>query len=213
MKHRVSIILLTGAWLLAAGVHAGDAPPDAAPASTASRWAWLGADGGTYWYVPAESLLAFQWNTDDPAAASAVSDQTVWHIERFENGYFFGPVVARLDDGPAMCQYMIGSVTPAGNVHIAFNSQPARGRPTITSGSGAMTETAEGWGFVMQMATGSDRRQVAHWATMQQCRAGQACWKRLPGTGASIPDTLAQCGGESGNEGRGTGQREIHRSD
>ena len=92
-----------------------------------------------------------------------------------------------------MCQYMIGSITPAGRVYIAFNSQPAHGQPAITSGTGDMSETPDGWAFVMQMATGSDRRQVAHWAYMAQCREGQTCWNTLPGTGTSVEAMLAQC--------------------
>ncbi|GAA4802527.1 hypothetical protein [Lysobacter hankyongensis] len=183
--------LLICALSLSTVAQAADAPT--AASSTASRWAWVGAEGGTYWYVPTAYLPAYRWNTDDPAAATEVSDQTVWHIERFENGYFFGPAVAQLDDGSAMCQYMIGSITPAGRVYIAFNSQPARGRPSITSGTGEMSETPDGWAFAMQMATGSDTRQVAHWAYMTQCREGQACWNALPGTGTSIEAMLAQC--------------------
>ena len=195
MAHVLSLTALIGALLSSTGAYAAETTPASSEIATdtASRWTWLGADGGTYWYVPTAFLPAYRWNTDDPATATEVSDQTVWHIERFKNGYFFGPAVAQLDGGSAMCQYMIGSITPAGRVYIAFNSQPARGRPSITTGTGDMTRTPDGWAFVMQMATGSDTRQVAHWAAMTQCREGQPCWNALPGTGASIPDMLAQC--------------------
>jgi hypothetical protein len=195
MARVLSLPALIGALLFSAGAYAAEATPASSeiPPETASRWAWLGADGGTYWYVPTAFLPAYRWNTDDPAAAASVSDQTVWHIERFENGYFFGPAVAQLDGGSTMCQYMIGSVTPAGRVYIAFNSQPARGTPRITIGTGDMTDTPDGWAFAMQMATGSDTQQVAHWAYMTQCSEHQPCWNSLPGTGSSIPDMLAQC--------------------
>lgn len=189
--------MLTHALLVAAlsfAPLATAAANDGVPATpTSARWTWLAADGGTYWYVPSAYLPAYRWETSNPSAASEVEDQTVWHIDRYENGYFFGPAVAQLDDGQAACQYMVGSITPAGRVYIAFTSQPTVGSPSVTTGIGDMTETADGWAFAMQMATGSDRRQVAHWASMQQCREGDACWNSLPGTGSSITSMLALC--------------------
>jgi hypothetical protein len=188
--HIISIALL----LFGSAAVATEAPADLTPSPPSSaRWAWLAENGGTYWYVPTANLQAFQWNTDDPAAASAVEDQTVWFIQRYENGYFFGPAVAQLSGRSAMCQYMIGSVTPDGRVYIAFNSQPERGTPSITTGIGEMVQASDGWAFRMQMASGSERRQVAHWADMLQCRQGEPCWNDLPGTGGSIENMLAQC--------------------
>lgn len=117
MTRLLSRSLLICALLLSNAAQAADAPMSAS--STASRWAWVGAEGGTYWYVPTAYLPAYRWNTGDPAAATQVSDQTVWHIERFENGYFFGPAVAQLDGGSAMCQYM-------NRLQFAARARPAR---------------------------------------------------------------------------------------
>lgn len=162
--------------------------------SPSQRWAWLAADGGTYWYVPQAGLPAYRWRTSDPAGATQVSDQTVWHIERVENGYVFGPVVAQLDDQAPQCQYLVGSITPDGQVYLTFNTTGGSGSPTLTTGIGKVVESSEGPVFQMQMATGSSRLQVTHWAKMTQCRAGQPCWNALPGLDdTSISEFLANC--------------------
>lgn len=165
-------------------------------ASDASRWSWLGADGGTYWYVPTAYLLAIQWDTAAPSAYTSVSDQTVWHIERYDNGYFFGPAVVKFEGVPRLCQYLIGSVTPSGQVHISFNSLSAlpAATPSITTGTGTMVQQGGEWMFSMQMASGSSSTQVAHWAFMRQCTPDQPCWSALPGVDESIPALLARCG-------------------
>lgn len=84
--------------------------------TNATRWSWLGEGGGTYWYVPPENLPAIQWNTADPESYTSISDQTVWHIQSYQGGYFFGPLVVKLETAPRLCQFLIGSVTPDGRV-------------------------------------------------------------------------------------------------
>ena len=160
-----------------------------------SRWSWLGENGGTYWYVPLENLQAIQWNTDAPSAYTPIEDQTVWHIERYSNGYIFGPVVVKFAGYPRLCQYLIGSITPSGRVFISFNAVEAIpiGSPSITTGTGEMVRQRGKWTFNMQMASGSSSTQVAHWAFMQQCTPDQPCWQDLPGSEGSIPELLAQC--------------------
>lgn len=190
-----AIPLLALALALSAGGCGSPAAGGGSPADD-SRWSWLAANGGTYWYVPADNLLAYQWNTATPQEQTALDDQTVWHIERYDNGYFFGPVAAKFSGFPlATCQYAAGSVTPDGRVYISFtgtSTLPA-GQPSITTGIGRMTKVG-GWVFEMQMASGSSSSQVTHWAFMRQCSSGQSCWTSLPGIGESIPDLLASCG-------------------
>ncbi|HSF08458.1 MAG TPA: hypothetical protein VLA60_03530 [Nitrospirales bacterium] len=179
-----------------------------------SQWAWLGENGGTYGYVPSEYLKAYTWDTDDPSNPNTtvpIDDQTVWHIEKFDDGFFFGPVVVKFEGQPALCQYMIGSVTPGppstpgqpgGRVEISFNGipeLPGPKSPTITTGTGEMVKQRGSWTFLMQMASGTQSTQVAHWAFMQQCIAGsdQPCWvDDFPGKGVdqTIQELLAGCG-------------------
>lgn len=189
IRHRIRSLALLALVATIAGAQA----TTASSPQTSERWAWLGTDGGTYWYVPTAWLPAYRWQTSNPAAASEIDDQTVWHIERFDDGYVFGPVAAQLGDGAPQCQYLIGSITPDGQVHLTFTSS-GTATPTLTTGTGSMIDTGRGWAFQMQMASGSDQLQVAHWARMMQCRRGESCWNDLPGLDTtSIPEFIGPC--------------------
>ena len=181
--------------IAATALHGGSSASGGGLGHDTSRWAWLGENGGTYWYVPPENLQAIQWDTAAPSAYTVIDDQTAWHIERFANGYFFGPVVVKFARYPPLCQYMIGSVTPGGRVYISFNAVQTipLGSPSITTGTGEMVKQRGAWTFNMQMASGSSSTQVAHWAFMRQCTPDQQCWNDLPGTERSLPELLAQC--------------------
>lgn len=164
-------------------------------ARDASRWSWLAEDGGTYWYVPDDNLLAFQWGADTPQSPTAIDDQTVWHIERYENGYFFGPVAAQFTGYPRTCQYATGSVTPDGRVYMSFTSvqQIPLGTPSVTTGIGKMVRADGEWTFNMQMASGSSDTYVTHWAFMLQCTPDDPCWTDLPGTDLSLSALIGSC--------------------
>jgi hypothetical protein len=194
-QSRYLVAMVSSLVIAATALDCGSSASGGALEHDTSRWAWLGANGGTYWYVPPENLQAIQWDTEAPSAYASVDDQTVWHIERFDNGYFFGPVVVQFAGYPRLCQYMIGSITPGGRVYISFNAVQALplGSPSITTGTGEMVRQSGAWTFNMQMASGSSSTQVAHWAFMRQCTPDQPCWNDLPGTEGSIPELLAQC--------------------
>lgn len=165
------------------------------PGLDPSRWSWLGEGEGTYWYVPTDNLPAIEWDSSDPQNYSPVLDQTVWHIERYENGYFFGPLVVQLGVRSPLCQYMIGSVTPNGRVYIAFNplNTIPIGSPSLTTGVGQMVLKEEEWTFNMQMASGNASSQVGHWAFMLECNPGEECWANLPGVQKSLPEFISNC--------------------
>jgi hypothetical protein len=169
------------------------------PKLDAKRWIWLGEGEGTYWYVPAIYLPAVEWDSTDPRNYSPVLDQTVWHIERYENGYFFGPIVVQIGLRPPLCQYMIGSVTPDGRVYIAFNPLTTFpiGNPSLTIGLGHMILKNGDWTFNMQMSSGVASNQVAHWAFMLECKPGEECWEDLPGVQKSLPEFFSNCEDES----------------
>jgi len=194
-QSRYLVAMVSSLVIAATALHCGSFASGSALEHDTSRWAWLGENGGTYWYVPPENLQAIQWDTAAPSAYTAVDDQTVWHIERFDNGYFFGPVVVKFAGYPRLCQYMIGSITPGGRVYISFNAVQTipLGSPSITTGTGDMVKQRGAWTFNMQMASGSSSTQVAHWAFMRQCTPDQPCWNDLPGTERSLPALLAQC--------------------
>lgn len=165
------------------------------PGLTPARWSWLGEGEGTYWYVPPINLPAVQWNSTDPTNYFPVSDQTVWHVESYADGYFFGTVVAQFGTGSPTCQYLIGSVTPDGGVYIAFNplTSPPIGSPSLTTGTGKMAFKEGEWTFLMQMASGASTTQIAHWAYMLECTPDEECWENLPGVDVSIEEFLSNC--------------------
>ena len=159
-------------------------------------WSWLGENGGTYWYVPEKYLPAIQWATDDPGGYTVISDQTVWHIEHFEDGYIFGPIAVKFETTPVvLCQFLIGSITPVGSVYIAFNglAAPPLGSPALTIGLGRMVRVKGEWMFNMQMASGSADTQVEHSAFMRQCTPADDCWDDLPDVNLGVLAFLSQC--------------------
>jgi len=191
IRSAVIILVLLGVGILETGCSLGGKGVDLG----SDRWSWLGQNGGTYWYVPTETLPAIRWDPEIPQDNVTIDDQTVWHIQRYENGYFFGPAVVKFEGFPALCQYLIGSVTPKGEVNIAFNAVQTIpiGDPTITTGLGRMVVQDLQWAFVMQMNSGARSVQVAHWSYMLQCTPDQACWTDLPGVKQSLPELLAKC--------------------
>lgn len=156
------------------------------------RWQWL---AGSYWYVPSQYLPAVRWDTSNPSAYSGLSDQTVWYIQSYDEGYFAGSVAVQFGGYSRTCQYLIGSVTPEGDVLISFTPLQAipATDPTVTSGTGRMVRKQGRWAFSMQMSSGSGSTQVTHWAYMMRCKPSQPCWTNLPATSQSLGDFIAGC--------------------
>jgi hypothetical protein len=151
------------------------------------------------WYVPAETLPAVEMQLRN-GRVRAVVDQTVWEITDYRYGYFWGRTVASFKyastgqpvAAPA-CSRMIGSVTPSGRVHITFVGDGQTTALTAVRGTGTLSgNSQEGWRFEMQMSTGSTS-VIAHWSYMDQCKPGDACESKLPGTELSLSQFLAQC--------------------
>jgi hypothetical protein len=171
-----------------------------AVAAPVDRWQWL---ENTYWYVPAEYLLAL---ASSPTLGSPipVSDQTVYHIVGYASGYFWGPtaVTYMARNGStasgSSCLQLVGSVTPEGQVHLTFTLQPqgnggAAGNPP-TVGLGTMTRQKGAWTMENQMSTAAvENVLLTHWAYMYQCKPDAPCFADLPGSGSSVPEFLAPC--------------------
>jgi len=160
-----------------------------APRVTARRWAWL---ENTYWYVPARNLRAVVFDPSSNALAP-VSDQTVYHITGYREGYFWGKCVTQLGSGSASGSSLVGSVTPQGKILLSFTSNDSSSSPSVTLGYGVMQRKAGGWTMENQMFTSPDSSvQIGHWAYMVQTRPGLRSWRSLPGSGLSVPDFLNQ---------------------
>ncbi len=191
-RFALAIIVVAAGLSLALAAASGRAEA----ANKFTDWSLLGEDGGTYWYVPEIYLPAIEWMTVDPESYTSISDQTVWHINKFEDGYIFGPLAVKLETTQmVLCQFLIGSITPGGRVYITFNSlfDPPPGSPALTVGLGEMVKVRKAWTFNMQMSSGPAEVQIAHSAFMKQCTPDDDCWFDLPGVNAGVPEILSQC--------------------
>ncbi|WP_145998754.1 hypothetical protein [Methyloterricola oryzae] len=158
-------------------------------AATTKQWAWL---AGTFWYVPAKNLSAYTYSPITNTLRF-LSDQTVFHITGYSEGYFYGSVVAQIDSNTPSCQSVIGSVTPDGKVYLTFNILPYSAENSPTIGLGTMVQKLKRWTMINQMSTGPNALQVGHWAYMVQTNPRQPSWNSLPGIGVSVPQFLSQC--------------------
>jgi hypothetical protein len=153
--------------------------------TTVRRWSWL---ANTYWYVPAPNLPAVLYNSTT-GSQTIVSDQTVFHIEDYVDGYFWGDTVTQLGSSPAVSSALLGSVTPQGKVLLTFTQTSSSSSPSITNGFGTMERKLGKWMMENQMFT-SETVQIGHWAYMVQTRPGLPSWISLPSSGESVPEFL-----------------------
>lgn len=160
-----------------------------AAAETVLDWRWL---KGTTWYVPASGLPAYIYLPDENQLVP-VSDQTVYMITGYRNGYFWGRTAAMLGSTEISCSSLVGSVTPEGSVYLTFTTFPHTEGSESTVGIGNMTRKNGKWTMLNQMSTGSASAQVGHWAYMRQTRPGTDSWLSLPGVAMSVPDFMAPC--------------------
>ena len=160
-----------------------------AVADTVLDWRWL---EGTTWYVPTSGLPAYLYLAEENQLVP-VSDQTVYMITGYRNGFFWGKTAGKLGNSEVSCSSLVGSVTPEGSVYLTFTPFPYAEGSEATVGIGNMTRKAGKWSMLNQMSTGSGSAQVGHWAYMLQTYPGASSWSSLPGVAMSVPDFMAPC--------------------
>jgi hypothetical protein len=168
--------------------------------STTDYWSWL---PGTYWFVPASNLPAMLTSSALPKPVT-VLDQTVFHIQEYQGGYFWGAAVVQISvpipgtssTPSAMCMSFTGSVTPEGAVLISFTPATSTSRTpgtgNKTQGTGAMRFVSGQWTMEMQMSTGN-QGELSHWAYMNQCKSGDPCNQTLPGLQVGMEQLFVAC--------------------
>lgn len=176
------------ALLLAAGGAAAAEQP------TPARWAWI---EDTIWYVPPENLPAIITSAESRAVTRLI-DQTVYSIDGYSGGYFWGVVRSQVmpegttlpaePDDPPNCQRLVGSVTPQGTLNLSFT--PFDDGDDRTTGLGTMRRFEGAWTMQNQMTTGTSQ-QVTHWAYMKYCAKGERC--PLPAIKSTARAFLAPC--------------------
>jgi hypothetical protein len=170
-------------------ISASGQPGGASVSPTARRWSWL---ANTYWYVPTTNLSAVLYNSTD-GSSTGVSDQTVYHITSYRDGYFTGPSVTQLGSSSKSFSSMLGSVTPEGQVLLTFTTTSSNSSPSITEGFGKLTRKFGQWTMENQMFTApSEKLQIGHWAYMLQTRPGMPSWHSLPSPEVSVPAFMSE---------------------
>jgi hypothetical protein len=163
-------------------------PLGIAVSPTVNRWSWL---ANTYWYVPAMNLPALLYNSST-GTLTPVSDQTVFQITGYREGYFWGKAVTQLGSSSASTSTMIGSVTPEGQVLLTFTQTSTNSSPSVTEGFGKMQRKFGQWTMENQMFTSpNETLQIGHWAYMLQTRPRMPSWNSLPSAGVSVPVFLS----------------------
>jgi hypothetical protein len=167
-------------------------PIHTAVAPTAKRWSWLAS---TYWYVPTSNLPAVLYNSSTGTLVP-VSDQTVFQISGYRDGYFWGKTVTQFDSSRASCSSLDGSITPEGHVLLTFTPTSTSTSPSLTYGYGTMRRKFGQWTMDNQMFTSPNQTlQIGHWAYMVQTHPGLPSWHSLPSVGLSVPAFLSQYDG------------------
>ncbi len=184
-----SITVALGAALLA--LTAVAQPASAAPGDGRySRWAWF---EDTYWIVP-EAGLPSVMHTEQPNEFFVTRGQTVFHIKDYFNGYWTGAVVVKLTREKVLnCQWVLGQVTPRGDVYMTMYD-PETGK-VVNNPVGRMEKQRGKWTMVNQMTAPGDggTSTLSHWAYMVQSAKGQATYDSLPFVDESIPEFMSSC--------------------
>lgn len=144
------------------------------------------------WIVPSQTLLAYEYANE---VLTPVSDQTVWVISTYNQGYFCGQSYTGINNNSTLSQkYLIGTVTPDGKVNITFYSGTSTSTDLI-SGEGTLTAKSSGQcSFTMQMNSGQNGvNGLVHWSYMIPVKPGDPLYNDLPGTNhMSVPEFLSQ---------------------
>lgn len=142
------------------------------------------------WIVPPQTLLAYLY---DNANVTPVSDQTVWVISNYNQGYFSGQSYTAINNSILSKKYLIGSVTSEGKVLITFYSGTSTSTDLV-SGLGNLNVKSSGQcSFIMQMNSGQNGVSgLTHWSYMIPVNPGDVFYNNLPGTNMSVPEFLAQ---------------------
>lgn len=145
----------------------------------------------TVWIVPPSTLMAYEYLNGNQVP---VSDQTVWVINQFNQGYFFGDSYTALNGTASSHRKIVGSVTPGGNVYIAFYPLSNDTQNTdIVNGIGTFGKQKRKYVFVMQMNSAQNNLTgLSHWSYMYSVKPDDYFYQHLPGLDISVPEFIGQ---------------------
>ncbi len=145
----------------------------------------------TIWIVPPSTVLAYQYS---PSSYTAVTDQTVWIIDGYENGYFFGTSYTAVINSGSITysqKKILGTVTNGGGVYITFIPSGAVSTTDLVNGIGTFVKLQGSYQFVMQMNAGSTTDGLSHWSYMISINQDSPYYDHLPGVDQSLPEFLS----------------------
>lgn len=177
--------------LLAVVTGAGRAaarPSQDEPVPIYNKWKWF---KDTYWIVPKHGIYSIYHPLDSDTFVVA-RGQTVFHITDYFNGYFTGAVVVKLSEALVPnCQYVLGQVTPEGQVYMTmYNASTGE---ITNSPIGTMVLRLGEWTMVNQMTGPAAGGTVSHWAYMVQSTPKNRTYWDLPFAHESIPEFMSDC--------------------
>ncbi len=146
----------------------------------------------TIWAVPPATLLAYEYSR---FAHTPVMDQTVWVIDEYNAGYFFGKSYTEILHPPERISRsenkLIGSITEEGNVHITFVPVDPENNDDFLETTGIFSKEHGSYQFIMQMNGRQNKKGLCHWSYMVHITEESPYFHSLPGTHQSLPQFLA----------------------
>lgn len=180
-------ISLVCSSLVGCGSGAGSAQAQSYPSAPATKD--LSSFKNTYWYVPANYLLAYKFDNKQTPTITQVSDQTVWQIKEASNGYLTGCSFTSTDNGATWSSAtIVGSVTVENKVSLGFYGT------SLVVGQGTLVSAYNQPAFLMQMSAGNGISGLTHWAYMLPVTPQDPTWNNLPGTNSQSVSTVISAG-------------------
>lgn len=141
--------------------------------------------------VPPNTLLAYQYAN---SVNTPIVDQTVWVIDRYDSGYYFGKAYVALNGQPSSALNLVGSVMVSGDVYVTFFPENGSPKDTdIVTGLGKFTITKEGGYFTMQMNSAQNSVfGIAHCSYMIPVKPDDYLYQHLPSLDISVPEFIAE---------------------
>ena len=123
-----------------------------------------------------------------------VSDQTVWVINQYDQGYFFGDSYTTLNGIPSSHRKILGSITPSGDAYITFYPLSDDTQDTdIINGVGTFEKQKGEYFFLMQMNSAQNSPTgLSHWSYMISVEPEDYFYRHLPGVNISVPEFISQ---------------------
>ena len=140
------------------------------------------------WIVPEQTLLAYKYINSNKISEK-VSDQTVWIIDSYDNGYFSGKSYLSINGEAISASSITGTVTPSGEVLMDFYSDTGN-----CQGKGSYYKLNCKYQFTMQMSqtvlTDSTMPlkvfNLTHWSYMIKVKPDDYLYQHLPGVNISV---------------------------